>query len=152
VYGIEAVCLRYANIYGPRQNPEGEAGVVAIFATRMLRGEQPVVNGDGKQTRDYVFVGDIVRANVMALGLSGFRVLNVGTGIETDVNMLFREIRRLTRSECEERHGEAKKGEQLRSVLSAGSLKELSGWAPSVALSEGLDRTVAYFKESRNPG
>ena len=82
VYGIESVCLRYANVYGPRQNPEGEAGVVAIFTTKMLKGEQPVVNGDGKQTRDYVFVGDVVRANVLALGLNGFRILNVGTGVE----------------------------------------------------------------------
>jgi UDP-glucose 4-epimerase len=148
VYGTESVCLRYANVYGPRQNPEGEAGVVAIFTTRMLTGGQPVINGDGKQTRDYVFVGDVVRANVLALGQTGFRVLNVGTGVESDVNMLFREIRRLTGSSCEERHGEAKKGEQMRSVLSAGALQALTGWKPTVGLSEGLERTVAYFRES----
>ena len=149
VYGIESVSLRYANVYGPRQNPEGEAGVVAIFTTKMLNGEQPVVNGDGKQTRDYVFVGDVVRANVLALGLQGFRILNIGTGVESDVNMLFREIRRLTGSPCEEKHGEAKKGEQLRSVLSAGAIQALAGWKPAVALSEGLERTVSYFKERR---
>jgi len=147
VYGVQSVCLRYANVYGPRQNPEGEAGVVAIFTTRMLKGEQPVINGDGKQTRDYVFVGDVVRANVLALGLSGFRLLNVGTGVESDVNMLFREIRRLTGSSCDERHGEAKKGEQMRSVLSADALQALTGWKPTVALSEGLEQTVSYFKE-----
>jgi UDP-glucose 4-epimerase len=149
VYGIESVCLRYANVYGPRQNPEGEAGVVAIFTTKMLNGEQPVVNGDGKQTRDYVFVGDVVRANVLALGLQGFRILNIGTGVESDVNMLFHEIRKLTGSPCEEKHGEAKKGEQLRSVLSAGAIQALAGWKPSVALSEGLERTVSYFRERR---
>jgi UDP-glucose 4-epimerase len=150
VYGIESVCLRYANVYGPRQNPEGEAGVVAIFTTKMLKGEQPVVNGEGNQTRDYVFVGDVVRANVLALGLTGFRILNVGTGVESDVNMLFREIRRLTGSSCEEKHGEAKKGEQLRSVLSAGALHTLTGWKPTVALSEGLERTVSYFRQQRD--
>lgn len=147
VYGIESVCLRYANVYGPRQNPEGEAGVVAIFTTRMLKGEQPVVNGNGKQTRDYVFVGDVVRANVLALDLNGFRVLNVGTGVESDVNTLFREIRRLTGSACEEKHGEAKKGEQLRSVLSTAALQQLTGWTPTVPLPEGLRRTVLYFRE-----
>jgi UDP-glucose 4-epimerase len=136
-------------VYGPRQNPEGEAGVVAIFTTKMLNGEQPVVNGDGKQTRDYVFVGDVVRANVLALGLQGFRILNIGTGVESDVNMLFHEIRKLTGSPCEEKHGEAKKGEQLRSVLSAGAIQALAGWKPSVALSEGLERTVSYFRERR---
>ena len=149
VYGIESVCLRYANVYGPRQNPEGEAGVVAIFTTKMLNGEQAVVNGEGKQTRDYVFVGDVVRANVLALGLHGFRILNIGTGVESDVNMLFREIRRLTGSSCEEKHGEAKKGEQLRSVLSAGAIQALTAWKPTVALSEGLERTVSYFRERR---
>jgi UDP-glucose 4-epimerase len=148
VYGMESVSLRYANVYGPRQNPEGEAGVVAIFTTKMLRGEQPIINGDGKQTRDYVFVADVVRANILALGQGGFRVLNVGTGVESDVNTLFRELRRLTASSCEERHGEAKKGEQLRSVLSTGALRALTGWEPAVALREGLERTVAFFREA----
>jgi UDP-glucose 4-epimerase len=146
VHGIESVSLRYANVYGPRQNPEGEAGVVAIFTTRMLKGERPVINGAGTQTRDYVFVGDVVRANVLALDLHGFRVLNVGTGVESDVNLLFRELRRLTGSSCDENHGEAKKGEQMRSVLSTAQLHALTGWTPAVTLSEGLERTVAYFR------
>jgi UDP-glucose 4-epimerase len=149
VHGIESVSLRYANVYGPRQNPEGEAGVVAIFTTKMLAGGQPVVNGDGTQTRDYVFVGDVVRTNVFALGLTGFRILNVGTGVESDVNTLFREIRRLTGSACEEKHGEAKKGEQMRSVLSSGTLEKLTGWKPTVALGAGLERTVEYFRGAR---
>jgi UDP-glucose 4-epimerase len=146
VYGIQSVCLRYANVYGPRQNPEGEAGVVAIFTSRMLRNEPAVVNGDGKQTRDYVFVGDVVRANVLALGYKGSGVFNVGTGVETDVNALFRHIRTLTGSRCEEMHGEAKKGEQLRSVLSNARLRSTLGWNVSVSLEDGLKNTVDYFR------
>jgi UDP-glucose 4-epimerase len=146
VYGLNSVCLRYANVYGPRQNPEGEAGVVAIFSNRMLRGDQPVINGDGKQTRDYVFVGDVVRANVLALQFQGSDVFNVGTGIETDVNTLFRHLRMLTGSSCVERHGEAKKGEQQRSVLSHQKILGSLGWRPSVTLEEGLRQTVEYFR------
>lgn len=148
VYGIDAVCLRYANVYGPRQNPEGEAGVVAIFTTRMLHGESPVINGDGKQTRDYVYVGDVVRANVRALEAPpGFQVFNVGTGVETDVNHLFHVLRQATGSVCAERHGEAKLGEQRRSVLDTGHIGEVLGWRQEVALEEGLRRTVEFFRE-----
>ena len=88
-YGLDATCLRYANVYGPRQSPHGEAGVVAIFMHKLLADEQPIINGDGRQTRDYVFVDDVVRANLAVLGQTGFRTYNVGTGIETDVNELF---------------------------------------------------------------
>jgi UDP-glucose 4-epimerase len=145
VFGLEYVALRYANVYGPRQNPEGEAGVVAIFCRKLLAGEAPTINGDGKQTRDYVFVGDVVRANLLALGIEG--TFNVGTGKETDVNELFRMLRDLTGQTCEERHGEAKKGEQLRSVLTAGKIQASTGWKPSVPLREGLAKTVEYFRE-----
>lgn len=148
VYGMDSVCLRYANVYGPRQNPEGEAGVVAIFTSRMLAGGQPVVNGDGKQTRDYVFVEDVVRANVKALEYAGSDAFNVCTGVETDVNQLFRIIRQRTGSPCEERHGEAKKGEQLRSVLTYKKIEKTLGWKPTVTIEEGLARTVDYFKKS----
>lgn len=148
VFGLNAVCLRYANIYGPRQNPEGEAGVVAIFANRMFAGQEPVINGDGKQTRDYVFVGDVVRANMLATGLTGFRIYNIGTGRETDVNHLFRVIRDAVGSSCPENHAEAKKGEQLRSVLSHERIKGELGWTPAVTLEEGLGRTVAFFREA----
>lgn len=146
VHGLQYVCLRYANVYGPRQNPEGEAGVVAIFVNRMLGGGEPVINGDGKQTRDYVFVGDVVRANVLALTAPGSGVFNVGTGVETDVNDLFRHIRALTGSSCAEKHGEAKKGEQLRSVLNAGKITRELGWSVTVPIEEGLRRTVEYFR------
>jgi UDP-glucose 4-epimerase len=146
-YGINYVALRYANVYGPRQNPHGEAGVVAIFTQRMLRGEQPIINGDGKQTRDYVFVGDVVRANLAALNYDGSGVFNVGTGIETNVNELFHTIRELTGADIPEEHGEAKPGEQQRSVLGYERSEQELGWTPQVSVGEGLARTVDWFKE-----
>jgi UDP-glucose 4-epimerase len=152
VYGLDSVALRYANVYGPRQNPEGEAGVVAIFATKMLKGEQPVINGDGKQTRDYVFVGDVVRANVLALNARSSAIFNVGTGIESDVNQLFTVLRTLTGSSCAERHAEAKKGEQLRSVLDFGKLQRELGWSPTVSLTDGIRMTVEYFRNQVHHG
>jgi UDP-glucose 4-epimerase len=151
-YGVVSVCLRYANVYGPRQNPEGEAGVVAIFASRMLAGGQPLINGDGKQTRDYVFVRDVASANVLALSRTTPAILNVGTGVETDVNRLFASIRKATGSGCEERHGEAKLGEQQRSVLDNRKIKKELGWAPSVSLDEGVASTVEYFRTRLNRG
>jgi len=151
-YGVVSVCLRYANVYGPRQNPEGEAGVVAIFASRMLAGGEPVINGDGKQTRDYVFVGDVARANVLALSRMTPAILNVGTGVETDVNWLFASIRRAAGAACGERHGEAKLGEQQRSVLDNRKIQKELGWAPSVSLDDGVARTVEYFRNRLKRG
>lgn len=152
VHNLDSVCLRYANVYGPRQNPEGEAGVVAIFASRMLAGASPVINGDGRQTRDYVYVGDVVHANVLALNTAGTRIFNIGTGVESDVNALFRHIRNSTRSNVEELHGPAKKGEQLRSVLDARKIQAALGWKVSVSLEEGLQRTVEYFRLKKRHG
>jgi UDP-glucose 4-epimerase len=149
VYGINHVILRYANIYGPRQNPHGEAGVVAIFADKMLKKEQPVINGDGKQTRDYVFVGDVVRANLLALAYPASDIFNVGTGVENDVNTLFRIIKKATGSSCEEKHAPAKMGEQLRSVIDSSKAKKVLGWEPTVPLEEGLEKTVEYFKSAQ---
>ncbi len=152
VHGVDSVSLRYANIYGPRQNPHGEAGVIAIFISRMLAGEQPVINGDGKQTRDYVYVGDVVQANVLALQCSGSKVFNVGTGIETDVNTLFHILKNATQSNANEHHASEKKGEQLRSVLEARAIQTELGWEPSVSLKEGLQTTVEYFKLKKSHG
>jgi UDP-glucose 4-epimerase len=146
VFGLQYICLRYANVFGPRQNPHGEAGVVAIFASKMLAGQQPVINGDGKQTRDYVYVGDVVGANVAALGYDASATFNIGTGIETDVNVLFSTLRTLTNSRCEEKHGPAKAGEQKRSVINHSLAKRELRWAPSVSLEEGLRQTVDYFR------
>lgn len=145
-HGLSHVILRYANVYGPRQNPHGEAGVVAIFTTRMLEAKQPVINGDGRQTRDYVYVGDVVTANVQALSQKGSDIFNIGTGVETDVNTLFAQLRKLTNSSCRDDHGPAKKGEQQRSVLDSLKAREILGWKPRTDLRTGLEQTVGYFR------
>ncbi len=146
VHGISSVILRYANVYGPRQNPHGEAGVVAIFSDKLLRGEQPVINGDGLQTRDYVFVGDVVKANVLALTYQDSEFFNIGTGIETDVNTLYASIQTALGSHTPEVHCQAKKGEQLRSVISSKKIERLLGWKPSVTIHDGLVTTVNFFR------
>ncbi|MGA2297164.1 MAG: NAD-dependent epimerase/dehydratase family protein [FCB group bacterium] len=146
VYGIDYVCLRYANVYGPRQNPHGEAGVVAIFTNKMLSGEQPVINGDGLNTRDYVFVADVVRANLLALENNVSGIYNVATSIENDVNYIFRKLKQFTNSDCKEIHGEAKSGEQRRSVCSYKKISESHGWKPTVSFDDGLEKTVEFFR------
>ncbi|MDD3627084.1 MAG: GDP-mannose 4,6-dehydratase [bacterium] len=146
-YNLDYVALRLANIYGPRQDPHGEAGVIAIFSTKLITGEQAVINGDGKQTRDYVYVKDVADAFVKMMDIQGSDQFNIGTGIETDVNELFRIINRLTDGKQEEVHGPAKKGEQIRSVLSSGKIKNTCGWSPEIKLDEGLQKTVDWFKE-----
>jgi UDP-glucose 4-epimerase len=147
VYGIDHVILRYANVYGPRQNPHGEAGVVAIFCNKMLKGEKPIINGDGKQTRDYTFVGDVVKANLLALKHDGSAIYNVGTSIESDVNKLFYELRNHLNPSCPEQHAPAKAGEQQRSVISYKKIEQELGWHPTVQLDEGLRLTAEYFKK-----
>lgn len=146
-YGIAYVALRYGNVYGPRQNPHGEAGVVAIFAERMLDGMQPIINGDGLQTRDYVHVHDVVRANVLALEHDGSGIFNVGTAVETDVNTLFRIIRDAVAPDMPESHGPGKPGEQLRSVLSWTHARDTLGWRPSIGVEEGLKSTAEWFRD-----
>ena len=149
VYGLPYVALRYANVFGPRQDPHGEAGVVAIFTERLLDGEVPTINGDGKQTRDYVFVADVVRANVRALETSFIGPVNIGTGVETDVNALYAHLRVLTGSPHQAMHGPAKAGEQRRSVVANGRAAEVLGWRPDMPLEEGLRRTVEFFRTRR---
>ena len=145
-YDIPYVVLRYANIYGPRQNPHGEAGVVAIFSQRMLAGEQPLINGDGEQTRDYTYVGDVVRANLAALKYPKSGIFNIGTGVETSVIELFRMIREFSGSDIPERHAEAKAGEQRRSVLGFQLATRELGWKPEKSLRDGLRETVDWFR------
>lgn len=144
--GIPVVCLRYANVYGPRQDPEGEAGVVAIFIQKMLNGEQPIINGNGRQSRDFVFVDDVAEANLAAMGQDALGVYNVGTGIETSVNELFRVLVGLTGSDAKEVHGPAKLGEQIRSVIDPSRIKQELGWEVKVDLAEGLKQTVEFFQ------
>ncbi len=145
-YQLPFVALRYANVYGPRQDPHGEAGVVAIFSGKMLRGEPVTVNGDGKQTRDYVYVGDVARANLLALDSTATGPFNVGTGIETDVNTLARLLTDAAGSRSEIRHGPAKQGEQRRSVIDCARAARVLGWRPEVSLADGLGRTVEFFR------
>jgi UDP-glucose 4-epimerase len=147
VYDINYIILRYANVYGPRQNPHGEAGVVAIFCSKMLKGEQPFINGNGKQTRDYTFVSDVVAANVLAVKHDGSHIYNIGTSIESDVNKLFHELRCHLNPSCPERHAPAKAGEQQRSVISYKKIERELGWHPTVGLDEGLRLTADYFKK-----
>ena len=149
VAGLKYVALRLANVYGPRQNSDGEAGVVAIFTQQMLAGEQPRINGNGLQTRDYVYIGDVVEAVRAALVPSVEGIFNVGTGIETTVNEIFTRLKELTNSGCREIHGPAKKGEQMRSALDASKLEKETDWVPGVSLSEGLDETVKFFQQQK---
>ena len=150
LYGIRGVALRYANVYGPRQSPAGEAGVVAIFSHRLLRGEAAIINGDGLQTRDYVFVGDVADANLLALEhATASGPFNIGTGVETTVVDLFERLRAAVGASVTAQHGPAKLGEQHRSVLATARARAVLGWQPQVALAEGLRLTVRHFAESR---
>ncbi|GJL62667.1 MAG: UDP-glucose 4-epimerase [Nitrospirales bacterium] len=144
--GIRYVALRFGNVYGPRQEPEGEAGVIAIFTKKMLKGEQPIINGTGKQTRDFVYVDDVVESIMATLPLEVQGIYNVGTGQETTVNECYKHLKKFTKSECKDLYGPAKKGEQLRSVLDVTKLREEFGWDAHVTLAEGLSQTVDYFK------
>lgn len=149
-YGIDYLALRFGNVYGPRQDPHGEAGVVAIFCGRILEGKAVTIFGDGAQTRDYVYVGDVVRA-VTAAGnshASGI-ALNIGTGIETDVNDLYSTLASIADFPTKAEHAAARPGEQKRSVISpARAAKEL-GWRPEKKLADGLEETYKYFKDLR---
>jgi UDP-glucose 4-epimerase len=146
VSGLQVVSLRYANVYGPRQDPEGEAGVVAIFIRKMLNNEQAVINGNGRQTRDFVFVDDVAEANLAVMGQETQGVYNVGTGQETSINDLFRVLIQHTGSSSKEMHGPAKKGEQARSVIDNAKLRNDVSWEPKTDLNEGLRMTVEYFR------
>lgn len=148
-YGIVPIALRYANVYGPRQNGLGEAGVVAIFIEKFLAGEQPLINGDGLQTRDFVYVGDVVRANLLALAYPKAGVFNIGTGQETDILTVYLKLQGLTGSTRGPAHGPTKPGEQRRSVLNCRLAQDLLGWQPKTTLTEGLTRTVADFRGER---
>jgi UDP-glucose 4-epimerase len=128
----------------------GEAGVVAIFSTKLLKGEQPIINGSGEQTRDYVFVGDVVKANVLTLKEDSSNTYNVGTGIETDVNVLYKTLNNIIGKGQQEKHGPAAPGEQMRSVITSDKIFGKFNWRPSILLADGLKETVNYFKSDLN--
>jgi UDP-glucose 4-epimerase len=149
--GTPTLTLRLANIYGPRQDPQGEAGVVAIFTARLLGGAECVVNGDGEQTRDYVYVEDVADAAARALANpDATGVVNIGTGVATSVNDLYRRLARQVGVTRPARHAPARPGEQRKSLLDAARAKTLLGWTATTSLDAGLAKTVAYFRE-RNP-
>lgn len=152
LHGIEGVVLRYANVYGPRQDPHGEAGVVAIFCNRILDGKPLTVFGDGRQTRDYVFVGDVAAANAAAataalpaVGRLDERAMNIGTAIETDVLTLAETLRRVSGRKASIEFAPARPGEQLRSSVRIDKAQRVLGWKPARALDEGLKETFDYF-------
>lgn len=149
-FQLNYTILRYANVYGPRQNPKGEAGVIAIFAEKLLKGEQPLIHGDGKQTRDYIYVEDIKQANLAVLEDPENHIYNVGTGIETDVNQLFEELNQLTGSQSTEKHGPAMPGEQRRSVINPEKLMQKTHWKPDTDLQKGLEQTVQFFRSKQH--
>ena len=147
LYGLSYAALRYANVYGPRQDPHGEAGVVAIFTGQLLHGERATITGDGKQTRDFVYVSDVAEANALALAASAAGALNVGTGQETEINRIFQLLRDLTGSDQAEAHGPPIAGEQRRSAVDIGRIGRLINWRPRTALVEGLRLTVESFRK-----
>ncbi len=151
-YGIGYTALRYANVYGPRQDPHGEAGVVAIFCGRLLSGGSCTIYGDGRQTRDYVYVGDVAAANVAALEHKADGTFNVGTGIETDVNQLYTELAKLAGVNGEPVYADARPGEQRRSVISPVRIGLELGWQPKIPLRDGLAATFEYFRSGAAPG
>jgi UDP-glucose 4-epimerase len=145
-HGVGFTILRYANIYGPRQDPYGEAGVVAIFSRRMLAGEQATINGSGEQERDFVYVGDVAQANVLALTKGDGGTFNIGTGIATSINDLFARLKAITGYTLPEAHGPAKVGEAFKIYLKADKARRELGWKPTIDLDSGLRLTVDYFR------
>ena len=146
-YGLRYTVLRYPNVYGPRQDPNGEAGVVAIFIGRMLRGEPVVIHGTGEQMRDFVYVADVVEANRMALANGDAEVFNLGSGRGTTVNEIFQLLAAIIGYRQKPIYGPPKIGETFRIYLRADRIHRAWGWQPRVDLEEGLERTVAFFRD-----
>ena len=148
-HGIPSTSLRYSNVYGPRQDPHGEAGVVAIFCGRLLEGRPCTIFGDGGQTRDYVYAGDVARANLLAAERRFDGAVNVGTGVETDVVQLYGHLARAAGVARPPEHAPARMGEQRRSCIDPATAEKVIGWRPEVALADGLARTFEWFKARR---
>ena len=145
-YGLPYIALRYANVYGPRQDPHGEAGVVAIFCGNLAAERVSTINGSGEQTRDYVYVEDVARANVLALESEAPPgAYNIGTGVETSVNRLYDLLVDTSGKDLAPEHGPAKPGEQLRSSVDPSKAEELLNWRPEIGLQEGLKETLRFF-------
>lgn len=147
VYGLNYTVLRYANVYGPRQDPHGEAGVIAIFTQKMLDGIQPIIFGDGKATRDYIYVEDIVDANMIAWENGDRQIFNIGTGIETDVNEIFMLLKKEFGFPKDAIHAEKRSGELQRICISNEKAKSELGWSPKYTLEDGIKKTVEYYSK-----
>jgi UDP-glucose 4-epimerase len=145
-YGLRWTGLRYANVYGPRQDPFGEAGVIAIFCQNFLEGVAPEIHWDGEQTRDFVYVGDCAAANVAALMAGDGQAYNVGTGAGTSINALFATLGEVTGRRLEPRRGPRRPGDARESYLDCAKIREELGWEPKIGLREGLERTWQYFR------
>lgn len=146
LHGLRYTTLRYGNVYGPRQDPYGEAGVVAIFAAQMLADEQAVINGTGEQQRDYVYIADVVRANVAALDSGDGTALNIASGVGTSVKEIFAMLKAATGYQREAGYGPAKPGETFRIFLDIRRAHDVLGWTPEVPLEEGIAQTVASLR------
>lgn len=149
IYGLNYTVLRYPNVFGPRQDPHGEAGVVAIFTGKMLAGEPVVINGDGEQTRDFVFVGDCARANLLAVTVEHSPgIYNLGWGRPTSINEIFSTLAKVVGYSDPAQYGLPKVGETRHIYLDASKANRDLGWVPTLTLEEGLEKTVAYFREA----
>lgn len=146
IYGLNYAALRYGNVYGPRQDPYGEAGVVAIFANKMLHSEMPTINGDGNQTRDFVYVTDVVRANLLAIE-KGKNIYNVAAGKETSVNEIFGTIKKILNTNVEPKHAPPIRGEVRRIYLNIEKAEKELGWKPEVKLEEGIKKLLEYMRQ-----
>jgi len=146
-HGLPYTTLRYSNVYGPRQDPYGEAGVVAVFTMKMLAGADPTINGTGEQTRDFVFVKDVAGANLLAVRHNVVGEFNISTARETTINDVFSILQTTTGARVSETHGPAMPGEQMRSVIAWGKAQKQLGWSPATPLQDGLYQTVQYFKQ-----
>jgi len=146
LYGIPYISLRYSNVYGPRQNPHGESGVIAIFSEMLAEGKTPMINGDGSHTRDYVYVSDVVKANLLALETDFVGELNIGTQTEVSTNEVFRKVVAEMGLDVEEKHGPERPGEQVTSSLDYSKAKEILGWEPEVDFDEGVKKVVAWYQ------
>jgi UDP-glucose 4-epimerase len=148
-YGLQCCALRYANVYGPRQAPLGEGGVVSVFLRHMLRGQSPTIFGDGEQTRDFVYAEDAARANLLAAGAGISGTFNIGTGRQTTVNALYAELARIAGFAGQPGRAPERPGEVRVSSLDASLAHRVLGWEPTTRLEQGLAKTTAYFREKR---
>jgi len=148
LYRLNFTSLRYGNVYGPRQDPHGEAGVVAIFTQAMLEGKQPQIFGDGAQERDFISVSDVVDANLAAIERGDGRSMNIAAGEATSVNRIFELLQGITGYKWDPLHAPNRAGEVYRISLDSSRAKQELGWSPKISLEEGLQMTVDYFKES----